>query len=534
MLDVSRNAVLTKESVEQFLEMTAIMGFDTFMLYTEDTYTIESQPYFGYMRGRYSEDEIKGFDDYADKLGIELIPCIQTLAHLATFLRWDTASTLKDTADVLIIGEEPTYAWIRQMIEAAQRPVRSRRIHIGMDEAHGLGLGRYLENYGYQNRFELMNRHLQQVLNITESLGLKPIIWSDMYFRLGSTTGEYYDLEGAIPPEVAAHIPEGVQLVYWDYYHEDEAFYEDYLDRHDELAPGTIFAGGVWTFAGIAPHYTKSFLSTHAALNSCKKKGVQEVLATIWLDDGAETPMITALPGLQLFAEHAYHAEMQDDQLAQRFQTCTGGDWDAFLTLGRLDCPPGANPHRLEPDNPSKYILWSDPFIGLFDHQLDVPALPEYYQQLASEAQSIAKEGTWSSLLSFYQQLALVLSIKAGLGLHIQQSYREGKRMQLEEVEQKALPLLTQAVEELRIRHRSLWHTWYRPFGWEVLDLRYGGLLSRIETSMYRLQSFLKGDIDTLEELEEERLKYWTLTKEGHSLLGRNNEYKRIVTAHLI
>ena len=35
------------------------------MLYTEDTYEVDNEPYFGYMRGRYSADELRELDDYA-------------------------------------------------------------------------------------------------------------------------------------------------------------------------------------------------------------------------------------------------------------------------------------------------------------------------------------------------------------------------------------------------------------------------------------------------------------------------------------
>src|SRR5690625_859907 len=82
MLDSSRNAVLTVAGIQDMLRKMAIMGLNTLMVYTEDTYEVEEYPYFGYMRGRYSEQELKICDDYATELGIEMIPCIQTLAHL--------------------------------------------------------------------------------------------------------------------------------------------------------------------------------------------------------------------------------------------------------------------------------------------------------------------------------------------------------------------------------------------------------------------------------------------------------------------
>src|SRR5699024_6514128 len=111
------------------------MGFDSAMLYMEDTYEVKEEPYFGYMRGRYSEGELRALDDYADQFGIELIPCIQTLAHLEEFLKWNAASRYKDTRGALLLESDATYELLENMIHSVSKPFRSKRIHIGMDEA---------------------------------------------------------------------------------------------------------------------------------------------------------------------------------------------------------------------------------------------------------------------------------------------------------------------------------------------------------------------------------------------------------------
>ena len=82
MLDCSRNAVMTVDAVKTWIGITAQLGYNTLMLYTEDTYEVGEEPYFGYARGRYSKAELKDIDAYAAAKGMELIPCIQTLAHL--------------------------------------------------------------------------------------------------------------------------------------------------------------------------------------------------------------------------------------------------------------------------------------------------------------------------------------------------------------------------------------------------------------------------------------------------------------------
>ena len=112
--------------------------------------------------------ELSECDAYAAELGIEMIPCIQTLGHVEQILKWDNVSALRDTSEIFLVGEPETYRMLEAMIRAASDPMRSRRIHIGMDEAHRLGLGSYLARHGYRGRFQVMNEHLSRVLEISE------------------------------------------------------------------------------------------------------------------------------------------------------------------------------------------------------------------------------------------------------------------------------------------------------------------------------------------------------------------------------
>ncbi len=145
MVDVSRNAVMKVETIQQFLRKMALMGLNQFALYMEDTFTIEERPYFGYKRGRYSYDELKACDDYAHALGIEMFPCIQTLAHLGEVLKWDWTQSIKDTPKTFLLGKQ-NLCVCRTNDCLSNKPFRSNRINIGMDEAHLLGTGKYLEN----------------------------------------------------------------------------------------------------------------------------------------------------------------------------------------------------------------------------------------------------------------------------------------------------------------------------------------------------------------------------------------------------
>ena len=134
MIDMSRNAVMNPETLKKtYMPLMKKMGYNCLMLYTEDTYEVEGEPYFGYMRGRYTMAELRDLDECAASLGIELIPCIQTLAHLDAFVRWKQVQF--DVDNILLAEDERTYEFIENLIRSVRKCFRTNRIHIGMDEA---------------------------------------------------------------------------------------------------------------------------------------------------------------------------------------------------------------------------------------------------------------------------------------------------------------------------------------------------------------------------------------------------------------
>jgi hypothetical protein len=120
MIDCSRNGVLTVSSIKYTLRKLALFGYNMLQLYTEDTYVLEDEPFFGYLRGGYSQAELREVDDYADALGIEVIPCIQTLGHLGQILQWPRFLSMRDTTEVLLAEWEETYVLLEKMIAVSR------------------------------------------------------------------------------------------------------------------------------------------------------------------------------------------------------------------------------------------------------------------------------------------------------------------------------------------------------------------------------------------------------------------------------
>ena len=191
MLDCSRNAVRTVKTVKTFIDYLAFMGYNQLQLYTEDTYEIEGEPYFGYQRGRYTREEIREIDEYAKGYDIELVPNVQTLAHLNQIFRWKRFREIKDIDSILLIGDERTYEFIDRMFASLAKTFTSRKLHIGLDEAHNIGRGKYLDINGYRDSSIVMCEHINRIVEIARKYGFEPMMWADMFFRLANN-GEYY------------------------------------------------------------------------------------------------------------------------------------------------------------------------------------------------------------------------------------------------------------------------------------------------------------------------------------------------------
>ena len=104
---------------------------------------------------------------------MELIPCIQTLAHLNALNRWPEYKEHFDVDDILLAQDERVYLLIDHMFATLADSFTSRVVHIGMDEAHLLGRGRYADLHGVEERFGIMARHLRRVCDIGEKYGFR-------------------------------------------------------------------------------------------------------------------------------------------------------------------------------------------------------------------------------------------------------------------------------------------------------------------------------------------------------------------------
>lgn len=507
MVDSSRAAVHTIETCHSLMDYLALMGYSMFMLYTEDLIALKSRPHFGYMRGRYTPEDIKAIDDYGYDYGIEVIPCIQCYGHLGKYLMWDESSDIRDTSSVLLAREEKTFEFLDELLSTVSSCFRTNRIHIGMDEAWDMGRGTFLTKHGYVPPIEIFNEYMEKLMEIIRKYGLKPMMWSDMYFRASNDHNGYYDEDTVISEETKKMIPEEVELVFWHY--GEMPGCDDYMiKKHVDLNRETIYAGGLWSWSCHFPEHNYAYLTHKEGIAACRKHGVKQMMTTLWMDDNGEGNIFANLFGLSFVAELAYSKdEPSKEALKERFEFCTGGNYDAFYLMSKYHnkFSEGQEFNWFHDRFMGKCLFWQDILQGAYDACLFKQPMAEHYRECCEKMKTYS-DGKWDYLYDFAVKVFDYLAIKCEIAEKLYPAYQAGDKETLRDISARLLPMLKDAVLSVYNTSRDMWFTYYKTIGFAGLDMRYGSVINRCDTCKIILDNYLDGKTNCVEELEEERL----------------------------
>lgn len=501
MTDCSRNAVLNVDTVKFIIRQLALTGYTYLQLYTEDTYEIKDYPYFGHMRGRYTVEELQDIDAYGALYGIEVIPCIQTLAHLQTIFRWNAHWEMHDIYNVLLLRNEKTYELIENMVKTMRTALKSNKINIGMDEAHLLGRGRFMDENGYIKGLILIEEHLQKVYAICKKYNFSPSIWSDMPFKLAY--GKYDPSGDMRPKKLLPDVQDNIELIFFNYDLKKESYYDKMFECHKKITNKTAYACGAWSWTGFTPHNNLSIEYLKNSVKSCYKNKIDNIMLTQWGDDGAECPLVSVLPVVYTLGEMRYNnAEAEGDD--KRFSLLYGYNLEE---LKKLDLPNKMS-ETYQLINPSKYCLYNDILLGLMDKHIGKDA-SEYFSRSYEELMHLAQRNSiFSCLFKTLARLCKVLITKADAGIKLKALYDNNDREGLKLFVEETLTVLTEDMFNFYIAMREQWMLYNKPFGFENLDIRLGSVMQRIRATSVTITEYLNNKINCIEELECQRLPY--------------------------
>ena len=528
MVDMSRNAVRKVETVKKHMRQLVLMGYTGLQLYMEDVYEIPSEPYFGHKRGRYSQKELREIVDYGKKIGIKCVPAIQTLAHLNGITRWRKfALSVIDTDDILLVDEPKTYELIEKMFQAMRDCFDCEEINIGMDEAHNLGLGKYLRQHGYTDRTSILVRHLQKVVEIANKYGFtKPMMWGDMFIRLANN-GQYVTQKNVdIPEEVFNYAPQNLTLISWLYYRLHKEDYQNSFNTLKKFNRPLLYASGAISWLGVTPINHFSIKQNKVAINACKKAGIKEYMITVWGDDGAECSLFSTLPTL------AYTAGLANGEKEYKklFEKITGIAFDKYL---RIDSPNqiAETEKGFLVSQPSRYMLYNDCLQGIYDSTVCIGD-GEKFKSVALKLHKLAKNEDFGYIFKTQESLAKLMYYKYELTIKTRNAYRNNDKKALQNIVDVDYKKIFKHLDEFYCDFRFQWYKENKAYGFEVQDYRLGGLKQRLENGRKILSDYLLGRTESVEELESEVLSVLCdTTRDGKAMDART--VNEVITANV-
>ena len=87
------------------------------------------------------------------------------------------------------------------------------------------------------------------------------------------------------------------------------------------------------------------------------------------------------------------------------------------------------------------------------------------------------------------------------LRMNLRKAYKKNDFDYLKETAYTILPNLKNEYLKFKNIHKKQWDDTYKPFGYEVLSFRFGGIISRIDDCIQTLNKYISGEISNLKRI---------------------------------
>jgi hexosaminidase len=285
------------------LDLFAALRYNAVLVEWEDMFPWTLDPRFR-CETAYTPDDIARFAAKAKSLGLELIPLVQCLGHMETFLRPPEYAPLRevpDQCDVLNPLAPGATQFVQRLIDdvLALLP-QVNYFHLGGDEAWTFGSHPDTKAYiAEKGKGALYMHHVQPLLDALAARSIRPILWHDMMI----------DWDDA----ALAALSRSADLCVWGYGQTPDETAHHYATRHIQRfadAGVTMWGGGAYKGAdGSNVDLPNLAARRHNALgwaDIARRFSLRGLIATAWSRYNTNLqqcePIDTALDALALVA----------------------------------------------------------------------------------------------------------------------------------------------------------------------------------------------------------------------------------------
>jgi len=214
MLDISRDRVPTKPTVERLVELMSLARLNQLQLSMEHTYAYLAHREVWSDASPMTPAHIGWLDELCARHGIELVPHQTTFGHMGRWLAHDSYRERAECPDgwelmpgvtvppTVLAATPDNAAFVNDLLAELLPAFGSRQVHIGGDEPFELGFGASASAVAEKGLGRVYLDHLRRIVDPLLADGYAMQIWADVLRR---------------HPEVAGDLPDGVTPIAWCY-----------------------------------------------------------------------------------------------------------------------------------------------------------------------------------------------------------------------------------------------------------------------------------------------------------------------------
>jgi len=369
LLDISRDRVPTRETLELLVERLENLRFNHLQLYMEHTFAYRDHETVWRDASPLTPDDVRWLDDRCDRSGIELAACQNTFGHMERWLAHDQYRARAEAPDGWQRGphrhaptalaptpENATFALA--LVRELAANFRSRRVNIGCDEVWELGLGASADEVARRGKETVFVEHLRRIAEPLLAEGFEVQFWADMVQRApdaarplaaANALAAVWGYEAPMEVDPATFdfeaLPEELREPAREYFETSARGFGPRLTDFSATGFRTWVVPGTSGWNSFVGRYANARANILDAVTSGLDHGVDRFLLTEWGDHGHFQPPFVALPLIAYGGATAWCAgsngDLADAALAAAVDRLlvdpTRNIGSGLLALGRVD-----------------------------------------------------------------------------------------------------------------------------------------------------------------------------------------------------
>lgn len=481
--DISRGQISTIEGFKSIIRRLAIMKYNVYMPYIEDTFKFEFSPDFGKYSDPVPASEWKDIIAYAAKYHVSVRPIVNMLAHwdknsyLADFQKYilkfeDVGAERKPYSDCLDPRLDGTREMLCKMLDEIVDCFGKGVIHVGGDEP-----SQFISILGAKEAAKVYVEHFAWLREEIEKRGCTMMLYGDAFGAIWDGT--------EISEDEIKRIGDAT-FVYWDYEPKKEY---PVFERIKRSGVKYAISGGTWSWGRLIPSAKSAFDDLKAIARLDKK--CDTYIVSSWNDRGwglREESFAGWCAGAQFAWK--YDAKFTyDDAMKSYFEFMFGicPDKEMCDTVYRSDehfikneAMRGSELLASEFFRDARRFVPTEPDMPRLCSEIypDVAAAEEYFSELKPKR----NDYTYRCFLFDLHRLVWVL-MRDFVVPALPHENREQARSIIDDL----IPL-AEDVDEMKKANKALWFEQNRLSEWYMLESRY----IDIEQSLYALIRFCK------------------------------------------